>query len=162
MGQLIPQEIGYADTAPVQAEGRALVEGTPAEVWAVLLDYERWPKWFMGLKRCRATSDPAIGLGSSREVVLSGGATFQERFIGWEEEVLWSFTALEMKPALFRSLVERVTIENLGPRRTQVTYRMALDLKPALKLLVPVMKPALNRNLNKAMASLAREVATRR
>ncbi len=162
MGQLVPQELEFADTAPLRAEGRTLVEGTAAEVWAVLLDYERWPVWFAGVKQCRATSDPATGVGSTREVVLTGGATVEERFIGWEEGGLWSFTATAMKPALFRSLVERVTIEDLGPRRTQVTYRMAVDPSPALKLLAPALKPVLTRNLTKAMASLAHQVTARR
>lgn len=162
MGQLIPQELDFADTAPLRAEGRTLVEGTPAEVWAVLLEYEAWPEWFAGIKTCRSTSDPSTGVGSTREVLLTGGASVQERFIGWEEGKLWSFTATDMKPALFRSLVERVTIEDLGPRRTQVTYRMAIDPSPALKLLAPALKPLLNRSLAKAMSSLAHQVAARR
>ncbi|QXC59589.1 SRPBCC family protein [Aquihabitans sp. G128] len=162
MATMTPQEIGFADTAPVRAEGSAMIAASPAEIWAVLLDYEAWPTWFLGVKSCRATSDPATGVGSTRQVVLHGGSTFQERFIAWEEERLWSFTATEMKPPGFRALVERVTIEDLGPRRTKVTYRMAFDPTLPLKPLGPVLQRVLSRTLTKAMKSLASEVAGRR
>ena len=162
MATLTPQTIEFAETAPFRAEGSAVVAGTPAEVWAVVLDYERWPDWFPGVKRCHATSTPPTGVGSTREVVLSGGSTFQERFIAWEDEALWSFTATEMKPPGFRSLVERLTIEDLGPNRSQVTYRMGLELTIGLKPLALLLRPMLNRTLTKAMAGLAAQVVSRR
>lgn len=162
MAKLVPQKIEFADTAPVRAEGTALVDGAPAEVWAVLLDYESWPTWFAGVKRCRATSDPVTGVGSTREVVLVGGSRIQERFVAWEEDVLWSFTATEMTPAPFRSLVERVTIAGAGPGRTRVTYRMAFEPKAALRPVAPLLAKAQGRNLTKAMERLAAEVVERR
>jgi len=162
MAVLAPQPIEFADTAPVRAEGTAVLDATPAEVWAVLLDYERWPDWFFGLASCAATSDPATGVGSTRQVVLTGGSTFQERFIAWDDERLWAFTATEMKPPGFRSLVERVVIEEVSPGRTRVTYRMAFDLKPALKPLGALLPKVLGRVLTKAMGSLGDQVAQRR
>ena len=162
MSQLTPQEIQFADTASIRAEGTALVVGTPGEVWAVLVDHESWPMWFAGVKSCRATSDPARGVGSTREVVLVGGSRFRERFIAWEEGALWSFTATEMTPAVVRSLVERVTIAEFSPGRTQVIYRMAFDPKPFLRPVAPLLAKVVSRNLTKAMDRLAGEVVARR
>lgn len=162
VAQLVACEIDFADTAPVVAEGAAVVVGTPAEVWAVLVDHERWPAWFAGVKACRTTSEPATGIGSTRQVVLEGGARFEERFIAWDEGERWAFTATEMRPAAFRSLVERVTIAELAPRRTRVTYRMAFDPKPWLKPAAPVLAKAISANLAKAMRSLSGEVVKRR
>lgn len=159
MAELVAQDVDFAETAPVRAEGRAVVSGTPAEVWAVLLDYPGWSSWFGGVNHARATSDPATGVGSTREVVLPGGVTFQERFIAWEEEALWSFTATAMTPvAAFRSLVERVTIVELEPGRTRVTYRMAFDPKPLLAPVAPLLAKAISGNLTKAMRALDRRV----
>lgn len=161
MAKLTPQQIEFAETAPFRAEGTALVMGSPTEVWAVLADNGSWPSWFAGVKSCRATSDPGTGVGSTREVVLAGGSRFQERFIAWEEDALWSFTATDMKPAAFRSLVERVTIVESGPGRTRITYRMAFEPKPALRPLAPLLAKVLSRNLTKAMERLGREVVGR-
>lgn len=162
MATLIPQGPAFAETAPVRAEGAAVVAATPAEVWAVLLDYPAWPRWFRGVRSCRPTSDPATGVGSTREVVLVGGTRFQERFILWEEAAVWAFTATEMKPGGFRSLVERVTIEARGPSWTQVTYRMALDPSTLLRPVAPLLARAIGRNLTKAMEALGREAQDRR
>ena len=35
------------------------VDVDPAEVWAVLVDHDRWPTWFRGIARARGTSTPA-------------------------------------------------------------------------------------------------------
>ncbi|MCU1499747.1 MAG: polyketide cyclase [Acidimicrobiales bacterium] len=162
MATMTPQEIAFADSAPVQAAGSAEMVARPDEVWAVLLDYPAWPAWFPTVKRCRATSEPPTGVGSTREVVLWGGSRFQERFIAWEDGRLWAFTATEMKPGGLRSLVERVTIEELEAGRCRVTYRMAFDPYPALKPLAPLLRVGISRVLTKAMCRLGDQVAERR
>lgn len=159
MAELVTQEIDYAETAPVRAEGRTVVTGTPAEVWAVLLDYPAWPTWFGGVKTCRSTSEPSTGVGSTREVVLGGGATVRERFVAWEHEAVWGFTATAMTPvSIFRSLVERVTIAELEPGRTRVTYRMAFEPALLLKPVAPLLARAMSANLTKAMRALDQRV----
>lgn len=162
MATLVPRAIDYAETAPVRIEGSATLDATPAEIWAVLLDYETWPRWFRGVRSCRSTSDPATGVGSTRTVGLGGGSTVDEEFIAWEDERLWAFTAVAMTPNLFRSLVERCTLEPLDEARTTVTYRMALDPKPILRPAVPLLRAGIGRNLTAAMEELGREVQRRR
>lgn len=160
MAALTPREIDFAETAPVIAEGMGVVDGTPEEVWAVILDYPTWPRWFGGVSGCRPTSEPATGVGSTREVTLPGGLRFQERFIAWEEPRLWAFTGIE-GPGVLRSLVERVVITQLGPRLTEVRYRMAFEPKgPAAlgRLLVP----GISKRLRVAMRNLNGEVVDRR
>lgn len=164
MAAYTPQEVGFADTAPVRIEGTAIVEGTPAEAWAVLLDYPSWPRWFGGgVTRCEATSASATGVGSTRVVGLGPGGKvrFLETFVAWDDEEVWAFTVSE-GPGLFRSLVERCTLEPLGPDRTRVTYRMAFDPKPAVKPLVPGLRKGIGRALTKGMQGLAAEVVARR
>lgn len=164
MATYAPQDLAFADTAPVQVEGTAVVDGTPAEAWAVLLDYPSWPRWFGGgVTTCESTSDPATGVGSTRVVGLGPGGRlrFVERFIAWDEEAVWAFTAVE-GPGVFRSLVERCTLEELGAGRTRATYRMAFDPKPGLKPLVPGLRRGIGRALTKGMEGLATEVRARR
>ncbi len=163
MADLQPRPIEFAESAPVRIDGSATLDATPAEVWEVLLDYEAWPRWFRGLHSCRATSEPATGVGSTRRVTLAKGrSVVDERFIAWEDERLWAFTATSMSPGAFRSLVERVTIEPVAAGRTTVTYRMALDPAPALRPVVPLLRAGVSRNLSAALVELGREVTRRR
>lgn len=163
MATLTPRPIEFADAAPVHAEGTAVVDGTPMEVWAVLTDNERWPEWFAGVTSCRTTSDPSIGLGSTREVLLGKGRPlrFVETFIAWDEGERWAFTATDA-PGVLAGLVERCLITPISPTRTRVTYRMAYDPRPALKPFLPVVRPAVSRALTKGMQGLARQVQAHR
>jgi carbon monoxide dehydrogenase subunit G len=158
MAPVTPQDLEFADTAPVIAEGSVEVDGTPAEVWAVLCDHARWPEWFGGaVKTVTPTSDPPTGVGATRIVDLRGGRVV-EQFITWDEPTLWAFTATDIKPPFARRLVERATIEPIDDTRTRVTYRMALDLVPWVKPLAPLVRPSLNKAITNGMRGLARRV----
>ncbi len=163
MGKLVEQEIGFAETAPFRAEGSATFEATPAEVWAVVLDYPSWPRWFEGVKSCVATSDPAVGIGSTRRVALPiPGSKVDERFIAWDEGERWAFTGTDATPGLFRALVERLLIEDLGDGRCRTTYRMAFEPSWWLRPLAGGLRKGTDKALAKAMEGLGREVAARR
>lgn len=161
MALLEQQEIGFADTAPVIAEAVGVIDGTAEEVWAVLVDHERWPRWFTDVKHCEPTSDPGSGVGSTRRVTLAGGATVDERFIAWDEPEVWAFTGTDAPP-VFRSLVERVTIVRLGPRLTEVTYRMAIGPAKGTGLFVKAARPMVQKRLKAALRNLNAEVTDRR
>lgn len=160
MARYIPRTLDFADTAPVRFEASEVVRSSPAEVWAVLCDHERWPEWMGSLKRVTPTSDPASGVGSTREVVLTGGLTFQEEFIAWDEGERWAFTGIE-GPPVARGLVERVTLVP-GDVGTRVTYRMAVEPRPGCGLLVRSARRGVERNLSQALRNLDDAVAARR
>ncbi len=161
MGTLAPQDLAFAETAPVIAERTAVLGAGAPQVWAAILDYPSWAHWFPGVKACRSTSDPATGVGSTRSVTLGANVVVDERFIGWEEPRLWAFTALTGPPG-FASLVERVTLEELAADRTEVTYRMAIGPKPVLVPLFRVLRPVIEKNLATALSNLDRVVAQSR
>jgi carbon monoxide dehydrogenase subunit G len=161
MATYLPRELGFAETAPVIFESSETVAGTPDEIWAVLCDHERWPEWMGRVRRVRPTSTPPSGVGSTREVVLEGGLSFQEVFIAWDEPEVWAFTATE-GPPVARGLVERVTLEPLDDTRTQVTYRMAVEPRPGWGLVVKAARRGVEPNLRRALQNLSGVVAGRR
>ena len=164
MATLQPQTIEFAESAPAIAEGTGVVAGTPAEVWAVLVDNERWPEWFGGgVTRVTPTSGDGHGVGATREVILGKGMglRFHERFIAWDEGELWSFTGIEGPPGLVK-LVERCTIAVVDEGHTRVTYRMAFELKPLLRWTAPLLKKGISQAVTKGMEGLAKEVVARR
>lgn len=161
MASFVPRELDFAETAPIIIESVGVVDGTRQEVWDTILDYERWPKWFTNIKTCRATSTPATGVGSTRVVTLGGGVAFDERFIAWDEPEVWAFTGIS-GPPIFAGLVERITLVELGPRLTEVTYRMAIEPRKGLGFAVKGAQGGVRKNLKKALRLLNTEVANRR
>lgn len=161
MATFVPQTIDFAERAPIIAESSGTIDGTRQEVWDAILDYERWPEWMGSLKTCRATSTPATGVGSTRVVTLTGGVSFLEEFIAWDEPEVWAFTGLE-GPPIFRSLVERITLVDLGQGRTEITYRMAIEPRRGLGPVVKVARRGIEKNLRQALQNLDGVVAGRR
>ena len=157
----MPREIDFADSAPVRIEGEAVADVEPSAVWAVLVDHRRWPEWFGApLVGCEPMSADETGVGSTRRVTLRPNIGFDERFIAWEPDRLWAFTVTSGPPGI-RSIVERCTIHVEGPGRTRVTYRMAVEPKPIMKPVMPLMRAGIGRSLNKAMRALVAEARTR-
>lgn len=161
MAAYIPRDLDFAETAPIQIEAVEVVDGSRQEVWDVLLDYPGWTTWFAALTDCHATSDPATGIGSTRRVKLTGGSTFDEEFIGWDEPALWSFTGIS-GPPIFAGLVERVTLVELSPTRTQVTYRMAIEPRRGLSPFIKASRRLIQKNLATALRELGTVVAGNR
>jgi carbon monoxide dehydrogenase subunit G len=44
------------------------ISATPAEVWAVMCDIERWPEWTASVTSVARTSDGPLGVGSTARV----------------------------------------------------------------------------------------------
>lgn len=162
MAKMAEQDISYADTAPVIAEGTAVVDGTPAEVWAVLADHRTWPEWFPSVKKVEPTSTKESGVGMTRRVTVAGGPTVDERFIAWDEEKLWSFTGVSGKPAAFKKLVERAIIEPVDDTHTRITYRMAFEPAAVFKPLSGILKKQISKQITQGMVNLGKQVTARR
>lgn len=162
MGSVPKQTIDFADSAPRYGEGSAVVEATPEQVWAVLIDHANWPSWFgKALKSATPTSDPASGVGSTRTVRLQGGSVVEEEFIVWDEPRVWAFTGTAISPPAFKKLVERCTIEPVDETHTRITYRMAFEPATLLKPIAPLLVKGVNKALADAMVNLGAEAARR-
>ena len=158
MATYTPQGIDFADTAPVIAERSGTIAASREQVWSAICDHEHWPEWMVALKSCRPTSTPPSGVGSTRVVTLAGGVSFHEEFIAWDEPEVWAFTGTS-GPGIFQSLVERVTLTEVDPGRTQITYRMAIAPRRGLGPLVKLARGGIEKNLGKALEELDRWVA---
>jgi hypothetical protein len=144
MGNLIPQDLSFPDTAPYKIE-TSVVCATPASVvFAVLKDNERWTEWAgAGITSVKATSIPAYGTGSTRRVTLWGIAGLEEKFIGWDEPRLYAFTGINLTPKTLTKLVERFRIETIDETNCRIHYNMGADfpllLKPISGMLIWVL-----------------------
>ncbi len=148
------QDLVWAASSPLAVTGRATSTAPPERVFAVLADHERWPEWFAGVKKVEVLG-PAEGVGARRRVSIPG-ATVEERFIAWDVGQRWAFTGTSARPRFVRSLVEDCTLVPHGDGGTAITYTMHLDPAPLLRPLMQLAKGSLTKNLDRAMAALAR------
>lgn len=157
MADLVPQAIDWIDSAPVRIEATATSSASPAQVFGVLADHERWPEWFPSVRKVTVLG-AAAGVGARRRVTVPG-ATVDEEFIIWEPGIRWSFTGLAARPRFTRSLIEDCRLEALESGGTAITYTMYLDPPPVMRPLVKAMAPGIRRNNGRAMANLAARAA---
>lgn len=161
MATLARRDLEWIDRAPVRIAATARSTASPDAVFAVLADHERWPEWFPSVTRVEVTG-PAEGVGARRRVTVPG-LTVDEEFIAWDPGVRWSFTGLEARPGITRSLVEdcRLMPVDDSAGGTDISYTMFLDPPPLLRPLIAVLGGRVRANNTKAMANLAERAAAR-
>lgn len=123
----------FVDKATVRTTVEVNVSASPAQVWQVLNETERWPEWFDGMKTARVTSAEWNGIGSSRYVKV-GPLGVDEEIVAWEPEKLWGFcaTQLNLTGWIAKRMVEVVEIHPDGSG-SRLVYTGALDPVPWLK-----------------------------
>jgi Polyketide cyclase / dehydrase and lipid transport. len=133
-------------------------------VFEVLKDNRRGSDWLgNGVTSVEPTSDPEHGVGSTRTVTfLHGLGKLEERFIGWEEPTLWSFTATSFRPGIFSRFVERVRIEPLNDGSCHIVYRLALDFRLLARPLAPIVVGVLSRAIRPTLARMSQAAVERR
>ncbi len=154
MADLVERDLDWTAQAPLTVTGRATTSASPEQVFSVLADHERWPEWFPNVKRVEVLG-PAEGVGARRRVTIPG-ASVEERFICWDVGERWSFTGTAAKPGFVRSIVEDCQLAPHGEGGTAITYSMHLDPAPLARPLLKLAAGSLTKNLDKAMAALAR------
>lgn len=154
MGDLVPRPIEWIGTAPIRIEARSESAASPADVFAVLADHERWPEWFPSVRKVTVLG-PAAGVGARRRVSIPG-SRIDEEFIVWEPGVRWSFTGVAARPRFTKSLVEDCRLDALDSGGTAISYTMYLDPPDAVAPLLRALAGRIRANNNRALANLAR------
>jgi uncharacterized protein YndB with AHSA1/START domain len=150
----VPQTMTWAETAPIRAQGSARSKASPEAVWAVLADHARWPEWFPGVKEAIVLG-PAEGIGARRRVKVPG-MKVDEEFIAWEPGRLFAFTATNVKPPVFRSLVEHCRIEPTDDGGCTATWTMCIGPSTLAAPLLKLARPQLVKTVTQGMEALAR------
>lgn len=153
MTPITPRPLEWVDHAPVLATATRAIPASPDAVWAVLADHERWPEWFSGLKAVETTANGGQGVGGGRRVHL-GPIAVDEEFLAWEPGRRFAFTVTHSSGKGVKSLVEDIRITPSGDDGCSITYTMALDVAAA-RVVGPVLRRALTKNLTKALGALA-------
>jgi hypothetical protein len=130
VGKSHPQGLDYPDTAPYRVTASHECAAPASAVFDVLRDNPagvRWMGWY--ITSVRSTSDPEGGVGSTRDVHWLGGiGKLEERFIGWEEDTLWSFTTTAFRPGILAKFVERIRLESIDDDNCRIVYDAGFEM----------------------------------
>ena len=163
MAKLQPQDLTFADTATLRIDARFDSPAPPSAVFAVLADHRGAIEWIgSGVSKIQPTSTPEEGVGATRTVWFFGGlGRLDETFIAWDEPTVWSFTGTAFRPGVFTKFVERVSLEPSGGDGCRITYRLALETRPAIRPLDGIIRRVLAWQPPRVLASLS-SAASRR
>jgi uncharacterized protein YndB with AHSA1/START domain len=155
--RLRSEDVSFVERAPVVVRAETSVPASPQAVWPALADAAAWPSWFSGMKDAHYTSPEPYGVGSTRRVrVMSLEA--DETILAFDVGKRFAFRVDSTNLPLFVALVEVVTLEAVGSG-TRVVYRQALEPRPWLRLLMPLLRGQMERGLRRGLDGLAPWVA---
>jgi uncharacterized protein YndB with AHSA1/START domain len=148
-------------SAPHVYRYRTQYPASPERVWESLVSDESLAAWGPSVKSVTWLSPRPFGVGTTREVVLTGGAPrVRERFIRWEEGRRYSFAVYEASVPVFRHFVEDYLVEADGDH-TLFTWTVAIEPKSTfalpMKVLSPVLKVAFGRTASDGKRYFAKQ-----
>jgi uncharacterized protein YndB with AHSA1/START domain len=155
MHALVPRDLAWMESAPVVIETARILDASAEQVFEMIADHERWPRWFRGLRGVQVTGARA-GVGGTRRVV-AGGVWIDEEFIGWEDGRLFAFTMTAMSRRLVLSMAEAVQVLPIEPGPTErcvVTYTMAIEPAPRTRRIVLLMQSSIRVSVSRSLRRL--------
>lgn len=118
-------DTSFANSAPRKVVVEQRIDTSTGPIWAALVDHPGWTQWYPGMKKCRGTSDPASGVGSTRTVSV-GGLVADEEFVAWEPETLWAFSIVKTNLPMAKRFLEQLELIP-GEGSTLVRYTGAFE-----------------------------------
>ncbi len=110
-----------------QTTSTIVIEAAPSAVMAVIADFKSYPAWAKGMQEVSVLETGVDGRGEQVRFVLDVAPIKDEYTLAydWDDDrqVTWSL----VKGNLLRSMDGAYVLRDLGGR-TEVTYRLALDL----------------------------------
>lgn len=139
-----------------RAEGSAHVHATPAEVMAVVADFEAYPEWVAGLEEVEVLSRDRRGRGTRvafrlRTPVGDQAYTLAYRYQPRDAGMSWTYVE-----GTLDDLAGSYELEPAAQGTTRVTYRLEVALGAPLPGLVK--RQAAKQIVRSALADLKRRV----
>ncbi|MEV5507025.1 SRPBCC family protein [Streptomyces orinoci] len=106
------------------------IEATPAEVMAVIADFDHYAEWTGEVKQAEVLERDEQGRAAKVRLVLDAGAIKDDHTLAYswpsDHEVSWSL----VKSQMLRQLDGSYSLKPLdGGARTEVTYQLTVDVK---------------------------------
>ena len=111
-----------------QTSSSIVVDAPPADVMAVIADFESYPEWAKGVQKAEVV-EPGIGDRAEQVYFALDVSPIKDEYTlayDWDgdREVTWTLVEGNM----LRALDGAYTLVDRGDSSTEVTYRLALDV----------------------------------
>jgi ribosome-associated toxin RatA of RatAB toxin-antitoxin module len=111
-----------------QTSSSIVVDAPPADVMAVIADFESYPEWAKGVQRAEVV-EPGVGDRAEQVYFALDVSPIKDEYTlayDWngDREVTWTLVEGNM----LRALDGAYTLVDRGDGSTEVTYRLALDV----------------------------------
>ncbi|WP_028658855.1 SRPBCC family protein [Nocardioides insulae] len=111
-----------------QTTSSIVIQAEPAAVMAVIADFDAYPSWAKGMRRTEVLATGPDGRAERVRFDLDVSPIRDQYTLAyrWEgdHEVTWSL----VESSMLRTLDGAYLLRDLGQGRTEVTYRLVLDL----------------------------------
>ncbi|MGK5630486.1 SRPBCC family protein [Streptomyces sp. URMC 123] len=132
------------------------IEAAPAEVMAVIADFDRYPEWTGEVKVAEVLDKDDRGRAQRVRLVLDAGAIKDDHTLAytWTDTVVsWSLVKSQMLRALDGSYT---LAPAAGGKHTEVTYQLTVDVK--IPMLGMIKRKAEKVIIDRALAGLKKRV----
>ena len=113
-----------------RTESSITVDASPADVMAVIADFEAYPEWTGAVKQAEVRSTASGGRAKEVWFDLDAGAIKDQYTLGYtwkaDREVRWQLIEAEN---IVKSMDGAYLLEDNGDGSTNVTYQLAVDIK---------------------------------
>ncbi|MER5743662.1 SRPBCC family protein [Streptomyces sp. NPDC059913] len=132
------------------------IEAAPADVMGVIADFARYPEWTGEVKEAEVLATDAQGRAEQVRLVLDAGAIKDDHTLAYTwtgaNEVSWTL----VKSQMLRAIDGSYALTDLGGGRTEVTYRLTVDVK--IPMLGMIKRKAEKVIIDRALAGLKKRV----
>jgi len=113
-----------------RTESSITVQAAPADVMAVIADFEAYPEWTGAVKKVEVRSSGAKGRAQQVWFDLDAGAIKDQYTLAYtwkgDKEVRWNLVEADQ---IVKAMDGAYVLEDNGDSTTTVTYRLAVDVK---------------------------------
>jgi carbon monoxide dehydrogenase subunit G len=111
-----------------QTTSDILIAARPAQVMGVIADFESYPEWATGVKKCTVVRGGSNGRAEQVRFVLDASPIKDEYVLAYawddDESVTWTLAEGHMVKAMNGAYL----LADRGDGTTRVTYRLAVDV----------------------------------
>jgi hypothetical protein len=160
MLQCQPVDLDFIEHAPLKFINSAELDLSADEVFAILADVDSWPVWFGGMTNVTWLTPAPYGVGSQRQVTLSGLIKVSETFLVWVPGKRFCFRFEQQNALLAKAAIEDIQLEVLANKRCKITYSVYMALPTPISFMGFALKPILNSTFKRGVKGLQKYCET--